>query len=68
VWLAWGAAAGAPAALAAIAACASVCLARVLMVGGIGPRVTVLAVAPVVFLVAATVAAVRSSVRGVGAL
>ena len=59
---------GASVALVAVTGAAAVCLARVLMVGGIGARDTAMAVGPTVFLLLASVSAVTSSVRSVPAL
>ena len=61
-------AAGASAALVAVATCATVCLVRVLMIGGISARDGLTATAPVGFLLFAAVAASLSSVRGVTAI
>ena len=55
-------------ALAAITICASVCVVRVLMVGGISTRDGILAVGPVCFLLLSSAAAAASSVRGLHAV
>ena len=55
-------------ALAAITACAVICVTRVLMIGGIGIRDEMTAIAPVCFLLLATAAATTSSVRGMRAV
>ena len=60
-WLSTGAAA----ALVAVTIAASLCLTRVLIVGGIGARDTAMAVIPAVFLTLASGLAVTSSLRAV---
>jgi hypothetical protein len=61
-------AATASVALAAIAACAAICVARVLMIGGVSVRDQMAAVGPVCFLFVAAAAAVTSSLRGLQAI
>jgi hypothetical protein len=61
-------AATATVALAAITACAAICLARVLMIGGVSVRDQMTAVGPVCFLFVTTAAAVTSSLRGLPAI
>jgi hypothetical protein len=61
-------AAAASSALAAITACAVICVARVLMIGGIGLRDEISAIGPAGFLLLATTAAITSSVRGLRAV
>jgi hypothetical protein len=55
-------------ALAAITACAVICVARVLMIGGVGVRDEMTAIGPVCFLLLASAAAATSSVRGLRAV
>jgi hypothetical protein len=59
---------GASVALAAISVCALICVARVLMIGGIGVRDEMTAIGPVCFLLLASATAAVSSVRGLQAL